>query len=144
MTDKKTDNDKSVSSKFTYWLGTPISIIVHTIFFASMFTLVLFGWNLQDMLLALTTGLSIEAIYLALFIQMSVNKASESLEDVEESLEDVEEDIDTIEKDIDAIQLDEKNDDKYDEEVAATLKTIEKRLGRLQEDLDVLRKKGIM
>ena len=144
MTDKKKTSDAGISSKFTHWLGTPLSIAVHTVFFASMFALLLFGWNLQDMLLALTTGLSIEAIYLALFIQMSVNKASESLEDVEESLEDVEEDINTIEKDIDAIQLDEKNDDKYDEEVAETLKIIEKRLGMLQENIDVLRKKGIM
>lgn len=142
--EKQQAEQKSISATVTYWLGTPLSILLHTIFFASMFSLVLFGWELQDMLLALTTALSIEAIYLALFIQMSVNRTTESLEEVEESLEDVEEDIDTIEKDIDAIQLDERNDDKYDEEVAETLKTIENRLARLQEDLDVLRKKGIM
>lgn len=45
---------------------------------------------------------------------------------------------------LDAIQLDERNDDKYDEEVAATLKTIEKRLGKLQGDLEMPKKKGIM
>lgn len=121
---------QAFSERLTEWVGTPTSVIVHTIFFAGMFFLVLFGWSLQDMLLVLTTLLSIEAIYLALFIQMSINKTTESLEDVE--------------KDIDIIQRDEKKDDIYDIEVAKTLKTIQSRLQKLQKDLDHLKEKGAM
>lgn len=44
-------------------------------------------------MLILTTAVSLEAIYLAIFIQMTVNRTSESLEEVEEDIEDLQEDI---------------------------------------------------
>jgi low affinity Fe/Cu permease len=113
-----------ISSKLTDWVGTPASLVVHTIFFVGMFASGL-GWSLQEMLLVLTTILSIEAIYLALFIQITVKKTSENIEDVE--------------KDIDAIQEDERKDDKIDQEMAVTLKTIQKRLTQLQKDLDEIK-----
>jgi len=133
----KTD---SITNSITKWLGTPVSIWTHTVFFATMFILPFFGWPLQQMLLVLTTVLSIEAIYLALFIQMSVNKASESLEEVEESLEEVEEDIDDIERDIDTIQEDEKKDDMIDRRMAETLRQLDQRIEKLHENIEVLTK----
>ena len=73
------------------------------------------------MLLVLTTLLSIEAIYLALFIQMSVNKTSKSLAEVE--------------KDIDVIQAEDKKDEQLDREVSSTLRSIQQRLSDLQQDI---------
>ena len=86
-----------------------------------MFMLTFFGWELQKMLLVLTTLLSIEAIYLALFIQMSVNKTSKSLAEVE--------------KDIDVIQAEDKKDEQLDREVSSTLRSIQQRLTDLQQDI---------
>lgn len=118
---------KTVSEKITDWIGTPISIFLHTLFFIGIFALMLFGFSLSQVLLILTTLLSIEAIYLALFIQMTVNKTTESLEEVEEDIEDIQEDA--------------KADDVYDVELSNALKNIEKRLSLLDEDLKVLKKK---
>ncbi|MCR4326686.1 MAG: hypothetical protein NUV52_03455 [Candidatus Roizmanbacteria bacterium] len=123
----------SLSERVTTALGTPQSIIIHTAFFCSIFLLMFFGWDIGQVLLLLTTLLSVEAIYLALFIQMTVNKASESLEDVEE-------DIDEIEKDIDTIQEDVQEDDITDAEFSRVLERIEKRLDILQRNVQNLQK----
>lgn len=137
MTPNKKPTTERLAESITGWIGTPQSIIVHTFFFLGIFALTLFGLHLDDVLLALTTLLSIEAIYLALFIQMTVNKTTESLEDVEE-------DIDDIEKDIDTIQKDEKNDDVTVKRVADTLSAIEQRLSDVQKDLQSLKQKGVL
>lgn len=86
-------------------IGTPISIIIHTLFFISIFSLRIIGVGTEDILLILTTVVSLEAIYLSIFIQMSVNKATESLEAVEDEIEDIQEDVEDISEDIDDIQI---------------------------------------
>ncbi|HBY74527.1 TPA: hypothetical protein DEG21_01265 [Patescibacteria group bacterium] len=58
------------------------------------------------MLLILTTVVSLEAIYLAIFIQMTVNRNTLSLKAVEEDIDEIQEDIDEIQEDIDEIQED--------------------------------------
>ena len=94
------------SRKITYWIGSPQSIIVHTIFFIVIFGLRFFGVSSTDVLLILTTIVSLEAIYLSIFIQMTVNKHGEELEEVSEELEEVSEDIEEIQEDMDEIQKD--------------------------------------
>lgn len=130
MAKKKLKNAiKSVSETITDWIGTPQSIFLHTVFFVCVFGLTFFGVALGQVLLVLTTLLSIEAIYLALFIQMTVNKTTDSLEEVEEDIEYIHEDA--------------KADDVYDVEVANALKNIENRLARLDDDLKVLKEKNL-
>ena len=58
------------------------------------------------MLLILTTLVSLEAIYLSIFIQMTINYTSASLEVVEASIDEIQEDIDEIQEDVDEIQED--------------------------------------
>lgn len=161
MTTAKIKAPKPFTEKFTAALGTPVSLFLHTVFFVVMFLLPFFGISFQDMMLALTTAVSIEAIYLALFIQMTVNRASESLEEVEESLEDVEEslegveedlegleknlggiekDIDGLEKDIDDIIEDDRDDDVHDKKVARMLSKIDARLNELHEEITRMKK----
>jgi uncharacterized membrane protein len=125
--DPKKPAPKTLSEQITEFIGTPLSIFLHTVFFLIMFVLVLFGWPLNEMLLVLTTIVSIEAIYLALFIQMTVNKTTESLEDVEEDIEEIQED------DIE--------DEQKDEELSKSLQTIQTKIGELQKDLEHLKKK---
>lgn len=91
------------SNKLTCWIGSTQSIIVHTIFFIAIFSLRFLGISAPDILLLLTTIVSLEAIYLAIFIQMTVNKHSEDLEEVSEDIDEIQEDIDEIQEDVDEI-----------------------------------------
>lgn len=122
MIKKKKINFDKISLKLTESIGTPTSIIIHAVFFIVVFATLLFGWSLNRMLLFLTTVLSIEAIYLALFIQMTVNKTTENLEDVEE--------------DIEVIQKSDKLDDKQDELIIKTLKNINDRINEIKKELE--------
>ncbi len=94
------------ANKFTRWIGSMSSIVVHTIFFATSFSLVFLGVKLDNVLLILTTVVSLEAIYLAIFIQMSVNQQGETMQNVEEDIDEIQEDIDEIQEDVDEIQED--------------------------------------
>lgn len=77
--------------QMTHLVGTPSSLVIHTILFLLPFAFApVFG--LQTVLLVLTTALSLEAIYLSLFIQMTVNRHHRELSsDIDEILEDTEE-----------------------------------------------------
>ena len=98
------------SRKLTYWIGSAGSILVHTIFFISVFSLRFFGVSSSDVLLILTTIVSLEAIYLSIFIQMTVNKHSEELEEVSEDIEEIQEDVEEIQEDVEEIQEDHQED----------------------------------
>jgi len=69
-----------LSDSITEWMGSNASILIHTILFTGFFLLRFFGVSLDGILLALTTIVSLEAIYLAIFIQRSVNKQTVRLE----------------------------------------------------------------
>src|SRR5580658_762558 len=85
----------------TKWIGSTTSLIVHTIFFVLSFALPLFGViSFERMLLVLTTIVSLEAIYLSIFIQMSVNKNNQSIEIIQEDIEELGEDIEELGEDI--------------------------------------------
>ncbi|MDB5264647.1 MAG: uncharacterized protein JWN64_218 [Parcubacteria group bacterium] len=88
-------------------IGSVQSLLIHTVAFAAFFSLALFGileWSL--MLLILTTILSLEAIYLAIFIQITVNRHTESLREVEEDIDEIQEDVEELGEDMGEIQED--------------------------------------
>lgn len=98
---------ETAAEKITWWVGSIPSLIVHTLLFITAFMLPLFGvMNFDKMLLVLTTVLSLEAIYLSIFIQLSVNRSHEHIEDIREDIEDIQEDIEEISEDIDEISED--------------------------------------
>lgn len=79
------------------WIGSPASLLVHTIVFVGFFGVSLAGlvdWGL--MLNVLTNVVSLEAIYLAIFIQFSVNQQSASLKGVEADVESIQEDVEEL------------------------------------------------
>lgn len=103
MNDKQKHKLEHVTASVTKWVGTTQSIILHSLFFVGIFVLVpVLG--LDKVMLVLTTAVSLEAIYLSLFIQMTVNRNTESLEDVEEDIDEIQEDVENVEGDIDKIQ----------------------------------------
>ena len=143
---------EKTADKATRWIGSTSSLIFHTIFFIIAFTLPFIGFiSFQEMLLILTTVVSLEAIYLAIFIQMSVNKNSQDIEIIQEDVGEIQEDIEEIEKDVDEIQkdVDEIQEDIEEETVkdivierkeAVALDSIQALLLKLQQEISSLRK----
>lgn len=68
------------------WIGSIYSLIVHTIFFGLMFCLHFCGVSVSNILLIATTIVSFEAIYLNIFVQMTVNKHSKHIKKHSEDL----------------------------------------------------------
>ena len=106
----KTENstllDKMADSVIS-WIGSTSSLVFHTLLFITSFLLPLFKVvDFEEMLLVLTTIVSLEAIYLSIFIQMSVNKSNKHIEVIKEDVNEIQEDIDEIQEDIDEIQED--------------------------------------
>jgi len=137
-------NLEKISEKLTTLIGTPLSIIVHTVLFVSIFALKLVGFAFDDILLILTTVLSLEAIYLAIFIQMTVNKTTKSLKEVERDIDDIQEDVEDLGSDVKEISDDHTEDEQEESEVLLAIKDIEKRLEKLYKDvIEMNRKNGI-
>lgn len=105
-TEKSTMLDKMADSVIS-WIGSTSSLVFHTLLFITSFLLPLFKVvEFEEMLLVLTTIVSLEAIYLSIFIQMSVNKSNKHIEVIKEDVNEIQEDIDEIQEDIDEIQED--------------------------------------
>ena len=140
------------STVMTNWIGTPGSLVVHTLLFVAAFSLQLLDVPFDAILLILTTIVSLEAIYLAIFIQMTVNRQAKQIEEVGEDIEDIQEevkdlgedvediseDVEDISEDIDKIQEEDK-DVMGDENVQKTLTTIEGSLQKIAEEMEVIK-----
>lgn len=127
---KKVEN---LSKKITKSIGSPLSIVLHTIFFIGIFSLRFFNFRTEDILLILTTIVSLEAIYLSIFIQMTVNQHSEDLEEVSEDIEDIQENVEEIQEDVEGIEKDV-------EEISVDVDEIQKDVDELQEDVEGIEK----
>jgi len=138
---------ENASTRATVWVGTPESLIAHTIVFAASFAFVLSGAPLATVLLVLTTAVSLEAIYLSIFIQMTVNRNTQSLEEVGEDIGEIQEDVkeletgvDEISGDIDKIQEKDAQEMAADTDARRTLEKIEGNLQTLLHDIETLKR----
>lgn len=140
------------SDKCTSWIGSPISLVAHSLIFVAFFASGFLGVPWNDILLVLTTIVSLEAIYLAIFIQISVNRNTQSLLEVEEDIDEIQEDIDEIQEDVDEIQEDvgeiqeevdeiaeETSDEEGDIANEKALQEIQETLKKLLSDFESLR-----
>lgn len=129
---KKGQRKIGATERITKGVGSVPSLILHTIFFIACFAAVLFGiLELNTMLLVLTTLVSLEAIYLAIFIQMTVNENTESLREVEEDIDEIQEDVEELGEDMDEIQED-------IEEITEDMGEIQEDLEEINEDIEEL------
>ena len=131
-------------------IGSVASLIVHTVVFFLAFALGIFAvvdW--ETVLLVLTTIVSLEAIYLAIFIQMSVNRNTASLKEVEHDIDEIQEDVDEIQEDVeelgedvDEIQedIEELTEDEKSEAKAVSLEKLAKDLELVLKDIEALKK----
>jgi low affinity Fe/Cu permease len=148
-----------VALAITRWIGSPLSIVIHTLLFILAITILVKGiFSFDVVILILNTAVSLEAIYLALFIQMTVNYQAESIEEVAEDVEEMQEDIGEIQEDVDELQEDvedisedveeiteEEAADQAEEEVRKneqrkTLVDIQSDLRKLMQDIQRLQK----
>jgi uncharacterized membrane protein len=87
------------------WIGSPASLIFHTVAFVACFTVSLLHWvDWDQMFTVLTNVVSLEAIYLAIFIQFSVNQQAKSLRGVEEDVESIQEDVEELGEHVEGIK----------------------------------------
>jgi hypothetical protein len=138
-----------LSERSITWIGSVPSLVTHTLFFAGVFVLRLFGMSSDRVLLILTTVVSLEAIYLSIFLQMTVNWNTESLVGVEENIEelgekveDLDENLDELSEDVDNIQAKEAKEAKegrHDLLTRSAIDTIDISTKRLMEEIETLK-----
>ncbi len=145
----------------TRFIGSTDSLFIHTVLFIASFVLYFFGFPLEEILLVVTTIVSLEAIYLSIFIQMSVNRQTrklhavardvdeiqEDVEDIQKDVDEIQEDVEDIQKDVDEIQEDVEDiqeedeiDEKEEKEDEEVLIRIEDTLAKLIEEVVELKK----
>ena len=161
LKNKSGESLERIAIRATRWIGSTDSLLIHTVIFIVSFLLYFYGIPLDKILLVLTTIVSLEAIYLSIFIQMSVNRQArklhavardvdeiqEDVDEIQKDVDEIQEDVDEIQKDVDEIQEDveeiqeddkeEENEEKKDEEM---LTRIENTLGKLIEEVIELKK----
>ncbi len=126
---KSSDALERLAIRITRWIGSTDSILVHTALFIVSFVLYFYGIGIDKILLVVTTLVSLEAIYLSIFIQMSVNRQSRRLREVARDVDEIQEDVDEIQKDVEGIQEDV-------EEIQEDVQEIEKDVDEIQKDVD--------
>ncbi|RJQ35467.1 hypothetical protein C4568_00985 [Candidatus Parcubacteria bacterium] len=133
----------------TRWIGSPESLFVHTVLFALGFIAVLFHIiAFEIMLLVLTTLVSLEAIYLSIFIQMSINFTTASIAEVEHDIDEIQEDVGEIQEDVEELQEDVEEmseedaaEEQEEEKQQRTLAQIQIDLKKLIDDISKLQQK---
>ena len=122
----------------TKYIGSPTSLVIHTIFFVCVFGLQKFGFSFDQTMLILTTAVSLEAIYLSLFIQMTVNRQARQIEEVSDDVDGIQEDVEEISKDIDEIQEDVDSIQENAEEISADMEGIHEHIEDIKENVEDL------
>lgn len=121
--------------KVTRAVGSPPSIILHSLFFLGCFALAFSGFiDFDRMLLVLTTIVSLEAIYLAIFIQMTINYQGQAIAEVSEDVEEIQEDVEEISEDVGEIQEDVEELQENVEEISEDVEEISEDVEEMSED----------
>lgn len=100
-----------------------LSLIINTVLFGGIFALGFFGLSAGSILFILAAAVSLEVIYIAISIQASINKHTQSLEDMESHIEKIKE---------------------GEEKSHTILIYMGHQLRATQHELDILRKSGIL
>lgn len=114
------ENMETLALSASNAFGSVWSVIIHTVLFICAFIFIATGTDLNKVLLVLTTFVSLEAIYLSIFIKMSSNKQSKTLERVEKDMDEIVNDVEEMKKDVEEIRVDvdetNKKAEKFDRE----------------------------
>ncbi len=129
------------ASNITRWVGSTSSVLLHTILFIISFLLPVLGVvTFERMLLFLTTIVSLEAIYLSIFIQMSLNMNNQNIEIIQEDIEELGEGIEELGDDIEELGEDIEELGEDIEELGDDIEELGEDLEELGEDLEEIQK----
>ncbi|MDB5260527.1 MAG: uncharacterized protein JWN37_758 [Candidatus Nomurabacteria bacterium] len=138
MKDPRENDLENIALSITRAVGSVASVIVHTLLFIGAFVLVFLGVNFDRVLLVLTTIVSLEAIYLSIFIQISVNHQAKALASVEKDVEDIAEGVEEIAEDVEEIQEDVEGIQEDMEDIQENVEEIQENVEDLQEADELL------
>lgn len=134
---KKPKNKINIDEKITAAMGSMKSIVFHTFLFIIFLTLPLYtNLSFDLVLLILTTIVSLEAIYLALFIQISINRQAQAIEEVSDDIEEIQEDVEEINDSVDEIEKDIEEVTEDVEELNQSVDEIEKDVQEISDDVE--------
>ena len=90
---------QQIAQASTRWIGSPSSLIYHTMLFLAFGVLMISRlFPFDSVMLVLTTLVSLEAIYLSIFIQMTVNQHAEQLSEIAEDIDEIQEEVDELQE----------------------------------------------
>ena len=127
---------ESIALTIIQGIGSVWSVIIHTLLFIGAFTLVFLGIDFERVLLVLTTIVSLEAIYLSIFIQISVNLQARAIASVEKDIDSIAEDVEEIAEDVEEIAEDVEDIQEAHEEIQEDIQEIQKDVDEIQEDVE--------
>jgi uncharacterized membrane protein (DUF106 family) len=85
----------------TKWIGSASSLIYHTLLFVAFGLIMLLQiFPFASVMLVLTTLVSLEAIYLSIFIQMTVNMHAEQLSEIAEDIDEIQDEVGELQEDV--------------------------------------------
>lgn len=119
----------------TRWIGSINSLVVHTVLFFFAFLLILGGFNPDTVMLVLTTIVSLEAIYLSIFIQLSVNRNTRRLHEVSKDIEEIQEDVGDIQENVEDLQENVEDISEDVEEIQKDVDDIQENVEEISEDI---------
>src|SRR3989344_3679950 len=137
---RELDTIEKMAVTVTRWVGSGSSLVIHTLLFAGSFLAVYTHIVYFDrMLLILTTVVSLEAIYLAVFIQMTLNLQGQSIAEVSADVGEIQEDVEELQGDVEDISVEEFIEESEDRQQQKVLASIRDDLQRLIGDVDRLK-----
>ena len=114
------------SFKLAKWIGSPFSLLLHTIVFGGFFVLRYYGFVSTPVLIALTAAVVLEAIYLVIFIQMVVKNNTNSLTVLQGNVEEIKQEETEVHK------------------LMVNILHLAHQMKTLQADFDVFKKRGVL
>jgi uncharacterized protein YoxC len=127
---------EAIALSVTRGIGSIWSVIIHTLLFIGAFILIIIGVDLDRVLLVLTTVVSLEAIYLSIFIQMSVNHQAQTIASVEKEIDEIAEDVEGIQEDVEEIAEDMEEMQEDIDEIQEDVEEIAEDVEGIQEDVE--------
>ena len=129
------------AERITQWVGSTSSVMLHTLLFLTAFTLPVLGvMSFERMLLFLTTIVSLEAIYLSIFIQMSLNMNNQNIGIIQEDIEELGEEIEELGEEIEEIGEDIEELGEDIEELGEDIEELGEDIEELGEDIEEIQK----
>lgn len=117
---------EKLSFKLAKWIGSPISLILHTVIFGGFFIFRYLGFVTNSVLLVLTAAVCLEAIYLVINVSMIIRNNTRSLLEVQEKI----------------TQMQQEEEDAH--KLLINMLHLAHQMKTIQHDIDVLKKGGVL